>query len=132
MTFETFLEHAAFDDVTFRRLVEGRRLYSRELARVQLPVFPCVCFQRTPGGSLALSYPDIPRHLFRVWAWSEDGYSSALELYDTFFDALHMVRKTYQTSFGVMRATDLPSTFYDETTDRYAMIAPWRADLFGL
>lgn len=135
MTFETFLSKVALADDTFRPLVGGSRLYARELAMVKNPILPCVNFQLLAGGELIVKLSDVQRLPFRVWAWvqgPDEGFSEALSLYTAFFTALHNERKTYLTAFGVMWETNRPTDYYDDSTDRYARVATWQANLFNL
>lgn len=67
-------------DSTLRTLV-GNRIYPAYLASVKNPKFPCVNFY-SEGGSKKISYLSFTLLGIRFWAYSEDDFEEATNIFD--------------------------------------------------
>ena len=116
-------------DAASLRAVVGERLYPAELANVQAPTFPLICFKAS-GENQNQTVTAMTGGTLQTWAWSTESQDHADMLHDLLRVAVHNVALV-DTTVGRSAVVTLVSGPENVTDDAsspvvYGAVGTWR------
>jgi len=104
--------------------VQGR-IYPAELATIERPNFPCICFRLVGGVPHPLK--SVATVDVALWIWSKKSYSEALSIYEDLKNVLHSQLFRSNGVASVFYETSIPVELFDPAGELYYIATRYSA-----